>query len=1187
MMDVDQPVPSKNDEEQSALDGKPTKTTGKGTPENVEHESEDLPALLISDSEEDEPPPKAASIGAHNNRTDEKAKPPVAKVDVSAGNISGITPIETTIASEEKPTADDGKKGVEKQTKTAMDMVVDSTTREQKRSSPSLADEEDVSLVENIDLTGTSSAEELSISEAGNEKAVKKSVKKAPSTPAKPSSEMTAQELLESLLGAQEEAFAAHRASESANRSDLMEFSEESKIQHRKDSKNEDDLVMLDDTSVCIVESEAKKSANSATSNGVTEDTAQDYQPDSGRVESAAISSDTEKSSKSKTVTDGPQGKDGATGQPAKLPDADGSNAITILDDECLLEEVSNVSQKQRKQSGAYDRNSSSTKDCSTALDDGKQMTELDRNDSGIHEKQADTGVDGVDDTNTLDTSEPPRKKARSISVVSEGCTTEPADKPCVSVEGFAGKGDNLKDRLEEPMDVPATQNVNLSEAAVDSLERSTETAKESHSDVTSKDNHGTVSEGSEQANRECSANEDKKHRNTAQPNECTDVLVIDDDEDEPAQPTEPAVDSVKEQIKVDSAKGEEKMDSKTDIDVKTPKTESSLLHAPEIKVRLSPIPDEMKVCTEPLKLEFVRNFCKPLSELTRSDLEELVLQKISEALVHKSANAELRTIIKKQATRLQGIERALADMTSHYEGLRLVTERAIEDVMNKNKSYVAPVKITRAVGIQVSRCGTNSDLGSGTSTLHSGKRKGESAVLSVPVSTGPFNGVNEHSAREAPSEPPTKRLNMQSVVSISRNVTIVTPPRQQVANNAPQMMTARTVPNTTTANGATRSFKPYVAKPSNNVAATVVAAASPVSTINRAPGTVASVGPGVITSNSSPVSSAHSTESGNSNSSSTAAGAVDGPVRKKLQKITPMRPPLSAYQQAQQVKQARQQQEMLLQQIQEQNQQAQRKSQTNASLIDLTEEDETIQSMEQVASSTANTAKRPRSSLNDPPTIALAQATAAMTPSYVATNQLLRIQARVTKTADGTTVAVPTNAPISAAGSVPQQNGIVGRPGINLKRISAPPLAPIRPAIYNNSVQRLPDPALLKKRLLMKPIQALIVPLPPPGPQPENNPSWKLPPPQPKICVNNVQSGIVISWLMPDLTDRHAEIENYQIYAYQELTVPSTQEEWRHVGDVKALLLPMAVTLTQFQEGQRYYFAVRAIDIHKRTGLF
>lgn len=75
--------------------------------------------------------------------------------------------------------------------------------------------------------------------------------------------------------------------------------------------------------------------------------------------------------------------------------------------------------------------------------------------------------------------------------------------------------------------------------------------------------------------------------------------------------------------------------------------------------------------------------------------------------------------------------------------------------------------------------------------------------------------------------------------------------------------------------------------------------------------------------------------------------------------------------------------------------------------------------------------------------------------------------------------------------------------------------------------------------------------------------------PPKPAIKITNVANGIIVSWTVETLTMEHAEIVKYQIYAYEETNLSPSTENWRHVGDVKALLLPMAVTLTQFQEGK------------------
>lgn len=112
--------------------------------------------------------------------------------------------------------------------------------------------------------------------------------------------------------------------------------------------------------------------------------------------------------------------------------------------------------------------------------------------------------------------------------------------------------------------------------------------------------------------------------------------------------------------------------------------------------------------------------------------------------------------------------------------------------------------------------------------------------------------------------------------------------------------------------------------------------------------------------------------------------------------------------------------------------------------------------------------------------------------------------------------------------------------------------------------------------------------PLPP---QPMRQPSmtgWKNIPAKPTLKISRKGNGIVLSWNMTFTVNIHAVIKTYQLYAYQETRgqLPDSSL-WKKVGDVEAMPLPMACTLTQFMAGNRYHFAVRAVDCHNRLGPF
>ncbi|XP_040891824.1 activating transcription factor 7-interacting protein 1 isoform X2 [Toxotes jaculatrix] len=96
-------------------------------------------------------------------------------------------------------------------------------------------------------------------------------------------------------------------------------------------------------------------------------------------------------------------------------------------------------------------------------------------------------------------------------------------------------------------------------------------------------------------------------------------------------------------------------------------------------------------------------------------------------------------------------------------------------------------------------------------------------------------------------------------------------------------------------------------------------------------------------------------------------------------------------------------------------------------------------------------------------------------------------------------------------------------------------------------------------------------------------------PPQQPQLKLVPSQTGIVLSWCVAETDRTCAAVDSYHLYAFHQdnSNNNAAQQHWKKIGEVKALPLPMACTLTQFQSGSTYHFAVRAKDIYGRFGSF
>lgn len=114
----------------------------------------------------------------------------------------------------------------------------------------------------------------------------------------------------------------------------------------------------------------------------------------------------------------------------------------------------------------------------------------------------------------------------------------------------------------------------------------------------------------------------------------------------------------------------------------------------------LEPMPKT--IVKQSLELLFLKKFKKEFTSMTRNDLEELILQKVVEAIVNKSELSELRHKTESQELRIQTFQTKTAELAKQYRDLEMVHKKVLSDLEVRNSGVIMPVKITRAVGLQV-----------------------------------------------------------------------------------------------------------------------------------------------------------------------------------------------------------------------------------------------------------------------------------------------------------------------------------------------------------------------------------------------------------------------------------------------------------------------------------------------------
>uniref|UniRef100_A0A8C0IY35 Fibronectin type-III domain-containing protein n=1 Tax=Chelonoidis abingdonii TaxID=106734 RepID=A0A8C0IY35_CHEAB len=115
--------------------------------------------------------------------------------------------------------------------------------------------------------------------------------------------------------------------------------------------------------------------------------------------------------------------------------------------------------------------------------------------------------------------------------------------------------------------------------------------------------------------------------------------------------------------------------------------------------------------------------------------------------------------------------------------------------------------------------------------------------------------------------------------------------------------------------------------------------------------------------------------------------------------------------------------------------------------------------------------------------------------------------------------------------------------------------------------------------------------PLPRIPPYPELKDGFRdtVPPQKPELKLAQVQNpkGIALSWTVTKIDPKCAPVESYHLFIYHEHSNNNTAPHWKKIGEIKALPLPMACSLSQFTASKKYYFSIQSKDVCGRYGPF